>query len=77
MKKKIISKLKKIIDPHIGVNIYDMGLIKNLEINGDVVSISFKPTSPFCPMLSYFTNEIENQVTSVKGVKKVKIKIEK
>jgi metal-sulfur cluster biosynthetic enzyme len=76
MKKEIIKKLKEIIDPHIGINIYDMELIKKITVKKDSVEISFKPTSPYCPMIHFFTEEIEKKVKQVKGVKKVKIKIE-
>lgn len=76
MKDKIIKKLKEVIDPHVGVNIYDLGLVKKVSVKKDSVEVVFTPTSPHCPMINYFITEIETRVLKVKGVKKVKIKIE-
>ncbi len=74
-KMKIIEELRKIIDPHIGENIYDLGLIPKIEVKEGVAYIEFKPTTPECPMTIYFEKEIEELVGSIEGIKKVKVKI--
>lgn len=76
MKEEIIEKLKEVIDPHIGVNIYDLGLVKKIKKEKGVVEIVFKPSSPYCPMIEFFRTEIDRKVKTLKGIKKVKIKIE-
>ena len=76
LKDNIMDKLRNIVDPHLDENIVDAGLIKDVKADKGVVSIVFQPTSPYCPMVSYFTNEIEKSVKSLKGVKKLKIKKE-
>jgi len=53
------NELKKIIDPHTGVNIVDMKLVKEMKANRDTVSLVFIPTSPFCPLVQYFVAAME------------------
>lgn len=55
---KFISELKKIIDPHTGINIVDMRLAKNIKENGNLVSVDFVPTTPFCPVINFFVESI-------------------
>ncbi len=47
---EVIEKLKAVMDPHTGIDVYSMGLISDLEVKKDSVSLTFTPTSPFCPM---------------------------
>jgi metal-sulfur cluster biosynthetic enzyme len=56
---RFYHELKKIIDPHTGMNIIDMGMVKNVVVSGDSVALDFTPTSPFCPIVHYFTKTIE------------------
>lgn len=54
----IIRNLKEVYDPEISVNIYDLGLIYNIETNKDIVDITHTLTSAFCP----FSDEIVNGI---------------
>ncbi|APG61818.1 SUF system Fe-S cluster assembly protein [Sphingorhabdus lutea] len=65
----IIDTLKSIYDPEIPVNIYDLGLIYNVEVTEDghaVVSMTL--TTPHCPVAESMPGEVELQVGSVPGV---------
>ncbi len=75
-KEKVIEELKKIIDPHTSQSVYDMGLIKNLEVKDDEVSLTFVPSSPFCPLGVQLAFQIRDQLKNIEGVKKVYIKVE-
>jgi metal-sulfur cluster biosynthetic enzyme len=83
MKKKAVSgslqsfnaELKKIIDPHTGVNIVDMNLVKNVKIVGGTVSLDFRPTSPFCPLVNHFVGAME-EAAKKSGFKGCKVKLE-
>ena len=51
LKEKVISEIKKIYDPEIPVNIYELGLIYKVEINGEnKVNVEMTLTSPNCPV---------------------------
>ena len=71
----IKAKLKEVVDPEIGVNIVDLGLIYEIKINDGDVKILMTLTTPGCPMMQMFDAEVERVVKSVKGVKKVKVEI--
>ena len=47
---KVVEKLRQVMDPHTGGNIYDMGLIEDLKLEGDRLSLRFVLTSSFCPI---------------------------
>ncbi|MFP3872314.1 MAG: metal-sulfur cluster assembly factor [Candidatus Natronoplasma sp.] len=49
-KEEVIDRLKQVIDPETGTSVYDMGLISDLEVEDNNVSLTFTPTSPFCPL---------------------------
>lgn len=75
LKQEITGKLKKVLDPHTGIDVFSMGMIKNISINKGEVTIKFKPTSPFCPILDYLIKSMENSIKKIKEIKKLEIKV--
>ncbi|WP_457612341.1 metal-sulfur cluster assembly factor [Methanocaldococcus sp.] len=76
-KEKVIEALKKVADPHMGVNIVDMGLVQNLEVDEEG-NVKFKiiPTNPVCMSVMNMAIMAKEEVKKVEGVKKVDVKIE-
>lgn len=71
----VIAALKDIFDPEIPVNIYDLGLIYNVEIaDGDVV-ISMTLTTPHCPVAESMPGEVEMRVMAVPGVRDAEVNL--
>jgi len=69
LKEDVIDMLKTIYDPEIPVNIYELGLIYEIEISESfVVDIKMTLTAPGCPVAQTFPGEIEAKVSSVPGV---------
>lgn len=64
----VIAALKDIYDPEIPVNIYDLGLIYNVEINDGHVHVTMTLTTPHCPVAESMPGEVELRVGSVPGV---------
>ena len=64
----IIDALKDIYDPEIPVNIYDLGLIYNVEIDEGHVVVTMTLTTPHCPVAESMPGEVELRVGSVPGV---------
>jgi FeS assembly SUF system protein len=64
----IIAALKEIYDPEIPVNIYDLGLIYNVEVNGGHALVTMTLTTPHCPVAESMPGEVELRVGSVPGV---------
>ena len=76
IKEKIISEIKKIYDPEIPVNIYDLGLIYKIEIDEtNKVSIDMTLTSPNCPVAESLPVDVKDKVKKIEGVSDVDLKL--
>ena len=64
----VIAALKEIYDPEIPVNIYDLGLIYNVEINNGHALVSMTLTTPHCPVAESMPGEVELRVGAVPGI---------
>ncbi len=74
-KDAVISALRTVIDPHTGTSVYDMGLISELEVEGESVRLTFIPTSPFCPVGVELAKSIREAVLMVEGTKDCRVKV--
>ena len=71
IKEQIIEELRKVHDPEISVNIYDLGLIYNIDVSGSPeVKILHTLTSAFCPAADQIVADINSAAISVEGVDK-------
>ncbi len=69
IEKDIIYTLKNIYDPEIPVNIYDLGLVYEIDVEPDgTANIRMTLTAPNCPMADMLIEDVETQVRKVKGV---------
>jgi len=76
LKEKVISEIKKIYDPEIPVNIYELGLIYNIDIDEkNKVNIDMTLTSPNCPVAESLPNSVKDKVLKVDGVSDVDLKL--
>jgi FeS assembly SUF system protein len=64
----VVDALKEIYDPEIPVNIYDLGLIYNVEINDGHALVTMTLTTPHCPVAESMPGEVELRVGSVPGI---------
>ena len=76
LKEKIIAEIKKIYDPEIPVNIYDLGLIYDVKVDDkNNVDVKMTLTTPNCPVAESLPMEVENTVKEVKEVNKVNLEL--
>ena len=76
LKEKVITEIKKIYDPEIPVNIYELGLIYKIEVNNDKkVTIEMTLTSPNCPVAESLPNSVKNNILKIEGIKDVDLKL--
>ena len=76
LKEKVISEIKKIYDPEIPVNIYELGLIYNIDIDEkNKVNIDMTLTSPNCPVAESLPNSVKDSVLKVDGVSDVDLNL--
>ena len=76
IKEKIIAEIKKVYDPEIPVNIYDLGLIYNIEVkNENEAYIEMTLTSPNCPVAEELPNTVKKNVLKIPEIKDVDLKL--
>ena len=76
LKDKVIAEIKKIYDPEIPVNIYELGLIYDINVDKDNnVKIDMTLTSPNCPVAESLPNEVKHSVKEIKEVKDVDLNL--
>ena len=76
IKEKIVSEIKKIYDPEIPVNIYDLGLIYKIEVNQEnKVLIEMTLTSPNCPVAESLPNSVKENILKIDEIKDVDLKL--
>ena len=72
----VVETLKSIYDPEIPVDIYELGLIYDVDISedGDAI-ITMTLTTPHCPVAESLTQEVELRVLSVPGIRDAEVKL--
>jgi len=75
LKNRIINSLKKVNDPETNINVYDMDLIRDLNIEDGKVTLKFSPSSNVCPLAIQLAFNIKRAVESVEGVRKVDLTV--
>jgi|TARA_B100000929_G_scaffold288227_1_gene276292 FeS assembly SUF system protein len=76
LKDKIITEIKKIYDPEIPVNIYELGLIYDIIVdNKNNVKINMTLTTPNCPVAESLPNEVKNSVKAIKDTNSVDLEL--
>jgi len=76
LEEKIIERIKSIYDPEIPVNIYELGLIYDLEVNeGGKVIIKMTLTTPACPVAEALPMEVQEKVLALEGVEEVDLQL--
>ena len=76
IKSRIIEEVKKIYDPEIPVNIYELGLIYKIEVDeNNKVNVDMTLTSPNCPVAESLPNEVKDNILKVEGVSEVNLNL--
>ena len=71
LKEKVIAEIKKIYDPEIPVNIYELGLIYDIIVNNSEVQVKMTLTTPNCPVAESLPKEVKDSILEIKEVSKV------
>lgn len=74
-KDTVITALRDVYDPELGINVVDLGLIKEVKIDNSDVTIDMIFTIPGCPLRDYMMSQIKETVESIEGVKSVTVNI--
>src|SRR5690606_32260008 len=71
----IREKLKEVIDPEVGMNIIDMGLVYEIDIQDANVAIEMTLTTPGCPMSSYLKGATESALSALEGIGDIEVEL--
>ena len=76
IKSQVVEEIKKIYDPEIPVNIYELGLIYKIEVDGkNKVNIDMTLTSPNCPVAESLPKDVKENIMKVEGVSDVNLNL--
>ena len=76
LKDKIIGEIKKIYDPEIPVNIYELGLIYDIKTDDkNNVKVNMTLTTPNCPVAESLPKEVKDSIMEIKEVNKVDLEL--
>jgi FeS assembly SUF system protein len=71
---KVVDMLKNVYDPEIPVNVYDLGLIYNIDIDDNKKAhVTMTLTAPNCPMADYVLQEVHDKVNMVEEIKETEV----
>jgi len=72
LKEKVIEEIKKIYDPELPVNIYELGLIYDIKIeNENTAKVKMTLTTPNCPVAESLPKEVKDSIMQVEGIENV------
>ena len=76
LKDKVIAEIKKIYDPEIPVNIYELGLIYDIKIDEkNNVKVNMTLTTPNCPVAESLPKEVKDSIMKIEGVSDVNLNL--
>ena len=71
----IIKAIQKVKDPELPINIYDLGLIRKIDIDDGIVHIDMTLTTPNCPVADLMPSQVFDEVSKVDGVNSVRVEL--
>ena len=75
-KEQIIEEIRKIYDPELPVNIYELGLIYDVKVDNDnSVKVKMTLTTPNCPVAESLPKEVKDSIMEIKEVKNVDLEL--
>ena len=75
LREKVIAEIRKIYDPEIPVNIYELGLIYDVKVKEDNAKIIMTLTSPNCPVAESLPKEVKEGAMQVEGIDDVDLEL--
>ncbi len=73
---EVWEALKEIVDPEVGANIVDLGLIYEVRVdNGNEIYVKMTLTVPGCPLMNILPAQVEERLSQIEGVEKVTVQL--
>ena len=75
LQEQVITAIKKVQDPELPINIYDLGLIRKIDIEDGKVHVDMTLTTPNCPVADLMPSQVFDEVSKVEGVVSVRVEL--
>ena len=75
LKEKVIKEIRKIYDPELPVNIYELGLIYDVQVENNNAKIKMTLTTPNCPVAESLPKEVKDGAMQVEGIENVDLEL--
>jgi FeS assembly SUF system protein len=75
LKEKVIEEIRKIYDPELPVNIYELGLIYDVHVENNNAKIKMTLTTPNCPVAESLPKEVKDGAMQVEGIENVDLEL--
>jgi len=75
LKEKVIEEIRKIYDPELPVNIYELGLIYDVQVDNNNAKIKMTLTTPNCPVAESLPKEVKDGAMQVQGIENVDLEL--
>ena len=75
LQEQVIVAIKKVKDPELPINIYDLGLIRKIDIDDGTVHIDMTLTTPNCPVADLMPSQVFDEVSKVEDVVSVRVEL--
>lgn len=75
IRQAVVKKLRNVIDPELGVNIVDLGLLYQILVEDDTVRVEFTTTTPGCPMRRYLQQQVEKAIADLDDIHKSEVEM--
>lgn len=73
--KKVEEAVSKVLDPHMGISIVQMGLVQDISVDGDQAKIVIKPTNPGCMSVARMGMQARLEAEKVEGIEKAVVEV--
>ena len=75
IKQKIVERLKRVYDPEIPIDVWNLGLIYDIKVEDHDVKVKMTLTAPGCPIAYLIVDNVRRAVLEVEGIKKVDVEL--
>lgn len=74
-RRRIARKLREVIDPELGVNIVDLGLVYDISVDDGKAVVTYTATTPGCPMRRFLQQQIEETLHMTEGIRAFEVQL--
>ena len=75
LSERVLDVLRDVIDPEVGINVVDLGLVYGVEVDGGIVTVRLTMTTPACPLGEHIVRDAEALVRTLRGVDEVHVEL--